>query len=500
MINRIKQGFTFQHSFIRAIPNSLHLATLLSILMVSGATVYSIEKINQLEESTNSLLLIAIPLKESTHSLKTHMEQAKFFLHKFIALEDSAYYSATLNEMIQLMTVANNLNDLLRDLPEIQVTMKTLQADLLNYQQYINELESNTGRGVPQAIENIIEKGINDFNIRINILAKNRARTAIIAAEHVTDILLLLVIGILVSGMGFSILYAVVAMQPMKKLRRALKRIGDGFYDKQLSLEGPQEIQDLSRDVNNMQTKLRKLESAKMEFQSLISHELKTPLASFKSGIDLLIAERTGVLSPNQRRVVAILQKQSLQLESTIQEMLDMQSIQTQRLVMDIRPGCLTEVVDDAIEQILPLTGKKNQSIKKIGLSDSVQAFIDPGRTRQIVLNLLSNANKYSPDNSQITVTIKSHTEYAEIIIEDEGPGIPDIFLDKVCERFFQVPTAGAHLRGTGLGLAIAREISEIQNGVISIKNLKIGGVCVRVLLPLYDLDYTDLRHQNSTP
>lgn len=278
----------------------------------------------------------------------------------------------------------------------------------------------------------------------------------------------------------------------MQKIRLALKRIGKGHYNKNLNQEGLPELRELSRDVNNMQTKLRELETAKTEFLSLISHELKTPLASFQSGIDLLLSDDIGALSQAQSKIVNIMHKQTLQLETSIQEMLDMQSIQTQRMVMNIRPASMRRIVNGAVDRISPLTTKRNQRTIIIDSGVDIQILVDPERTRQILLNLLSNASKYSPRDSKITVTSKCHINHAEIIVEDEGPGIPQNFLTKACERFFQVPTAGAHLRGTGLGLAIAKEVTEIQNGTISLENrTRSSGLRVRISLPLY-IDIAD--------
>lgn len=489
---------SFKNNFVRTIPGSLRLASLMSLLMVSAATAYSIDQIHRLKASTESLLLIAIPLKESTHDLADHLKQTEFLLHKFMALKDPIYFAATLNGIEQEKKTLGQLIPLLKDLPEIRSEMEVLHSDIKKYWKRIYELKDHSTDEMPLVLENIVKVDIKYFNDRMNAMAKERAALTMNSAKHVTNVLLLLVAGTVIFGIGISLLYAVAAIRPMQRVHHALKRIGEGQYDKDLNLEGLQELRDLSHDVNNMQTKLRKIESAKSEFLSMISHELKTPLASFQSGIDLLSSGSVGVLSPSQGRVVAIMQKQTLQLETSIQEMLDMQSIKEKRLVIDIRPSCLNTVVLDAIERISPLIAKKNQHIEKVGMSADIQAFIDPERTRQILLNLLSNANKYTPQNSQITVTLQCHTEYAEIIVEDEGPGIANNFLDKVCERFFQVPTAGAHLRGTGLGLAIVKHIVDIQNGILYLQNRTQVGLRVRVLLPLYNIENSSSAVQNT--
>lgn len=491
--NRIKKFFSFTKHFIQTIPNSLHFASLLSLLLVSGITYLSIQQIHLLEKSTGSLLRITIPVKQLTYRLENNQKQTRFLLHKYIALKDSVYFSATLGKIEEQKKILDELVPLMNTFPKTQSVMGLLQINMNAYWNEIHQLKNHPTDTIPDTIEDVIEADIKNFNQQINVLAKERAANTTTAAKHLINILLLLIISTIILSAGISFLYVITAIRPMQKIRRALKRIGSGHYDQNLDQEGLPELRELSHEVNDMQAKLRQLETAKTEFLSLISHELKTPLASFQSGIDLLLSSETDSLSQTQKKIVNIMHKQTVQLETSIQEMLDMQSIQTQRMVMNIRSGSISKIVKDTVEQISPLTTKRNQRIKIIDNAFNIQVFVDPERTIQILLNLLSNASKYSPRDSQITVTIQCHTDFAEMVVEDEGPGIPQNFLDKACERFFQVPIQGAHLRGTGLGLAIAKEVTEIQNGTIKLENRARGGLRVRISLPLYNA-----KHGNS--
>lgn len=494
--NPVKKFFPFTNHFIQTIPNSLHFASfasLLSLLLVSGVTYLSIQQIHLLEKSTGSLLRITIPVKQLTYRLENNQKQTRFLLHKYIALKDSVYFSATLDKIEEQKKILDELVPLINTFPKAQSVMGLLQTNMNNYWNEIHQLKNHPTDAIPNTIEDVVEADIKNFNQQINVLAKERAAKTINAAEHLINILLLLIISTIILSAAISFLYVITAIRPMQKIRRVLKRIGGGHYDKNLNLEGLPELRELSHDVNDMQTKLRELETAKTEFLSLISHELKTPLASFQSGIDMLLSCEIDNLSQAQRKIINIMHKQTAQLETSIQEMLDMQSIQTQRMVMNIRPCSMSKIVKDTVERISPLTTKRNQRITIIDNSFNIQVFVDPKRTMQILLNLLSNASKYSPRDSQVTVTIQYHTGFAEIIVEDEGPGIPQNLLDKACERFFQVPRQDAYLRGTGLGLAIAKEVTEIQNGTINLENCAKGGLRVRISLPLYNA-----RHGNS--
>ena len=373
--------------------------------------------------------------------------------------------------------------------------MDVLSSDLRNYWDWIEDIENRSTRIIPRLIEGVVEKEMTDLQVSIDKLAIKLADTTMEAAEHVTRVLLMLVIGTAIFGILISMLYVVAATRPIRDIRQALMRIGDGLFDQNLDLEGLKELRELSHAINTMQAKLRKLEQTKTEFLSLISHELKTPLASFQSGIELLRSGGVGALSGEQVKVVEIMHKQAIQLGGSIQELLDMQALQTQRLIMNIRPHLLANIIKDAIDRILPLTAEKKQHIHWVDSTANFKVFVDPERTQQILINLLSNANKYSPSDSRISLSTMLMDNAVEVIVEDEGPGIPEEYIENACDRFFQVPTEGAHLHGTGLGLAIVKEIAETQQGCVNLENREPHGLRVRVRLPLCNSDHNNI-HQ----
>lgn len=468
-----------------SIPASLWFASLAAFFMVSIGTIYAIDQIRQLERSNKRLLQASRPLTESAHHLETLMWQTTYLLHKAMTLEDPVYFQAIAQKEKEQKVTLETLRALLADAPEALHAMERLLTSLEDYWQLIRSIWEKQTNVIPRGQEQRLETEMADLYTRINKLAIELAVTTGEAADKVTTVLLIFVIGTAIFGILVSVLFAAAATRPLRKIRQALTRIGSGQFDQNLNLEGLNELRELSYAVNTMQSKLQGLEQAKTEFLSMISHELKTPLASFQSGTELLYSGGVGALSGDQQKIVDIMCKQVIQLGTSIQELLDMQAIQTQQLVMDIRPCILSSVINDAIERIFPITTEKNQCIQQQTLSAEIEVFVDPERTRQILINLLSNANKYSPRDTQITVSTRSDDDYAEVIVEDEGPGIPEEFLNNACDRFFQVPTEGAHLRGTGLGLAIVKEIAEIQGGDVKVNNCEQKGLCVRVRFPL---------------
>ncbi len=498
-LTKFKNAVNSSASYLKTVPASLWLISFMFLLIVTAVTFYSIGQVNQLEKATKGLLQAAIPLKDFSNHLNNRMKKTEFFLHKYLVLNDIDYFFAAEDEIQQQKSILANLHTLLSGSPKTLKILRKLQNNLNIYWKETQQLKSHTTNSISSELEQTIEFELIELNSSINQLALNRASTTIKSGEHVTKVLLLLVIGTAVAGLAISLLYGITAIRPIRRIRHALQRIGEGKFDQNLDLEGFQELRDLSLSVNNMQTKLIKLEKAKSEFLSMISHELKTPLASFQTGICLLLSGGAGELSEKQNKVIKIIQKQTVLLSTSIQEMLDMQSIQAQRMVMDIRPSNLLGIINDAIDQISPLTAEKKQHIEWRPTKNNITVLVDPERTRQILLNLLSNANKYSPSKTQITITVLYSEKYAELIVEDEGPGISEEFLDVACDRFFQVPLKGMHQRGTGLGLAIVKEIAESQYGTVKLENCKSKGLRVRIELPLQKTVETSLILQKPT-
>ena len=424
-------------------------------------------------------------MKESAQRLEANFKATKLLLHKALLLQEPRYFPAIEKLSSEQTKNLQHMELLLKDAPKAQKAMKRLSSSLNDYWLRIEDIKNKSNIMVPQLIEGVIDKEMSDLHANIEELAIERSKSMVETTSHVTNILLFLVIGTAFFGSLISLLYAAMATHPIRTIRHALTRIGNGQLAQNLELGGLEELRELSHTINTMQAKLRKHEQAKNDALSLISHELKTPLAAFQSGIELLRSGNVGTPSDKQAKVIEIMGIQAIRLNTSIQEMLDMQSIQAQRLVLDIRPHALTEIIKDAIECVLPLTMQKNQHIHWDSPTDNYEVLVDPERTKQVLINLLSNANKYSPRDTNIVLTIKCHDKTAELIVEDEGPGIPEHYLNCACDRFFQVPIDGAHLHGTGLGLAIVKEIAVAQKGRIELANRTPHGLRVLVTFPL---------------
>ena len=217
-------------------------------------------------------------------------------------------------------------------------------------------------------------------------------------------------------------------------------------------------------------TSFKELDQAKTNFIATISHELKTPISSIKMSLSLLEDDRVGALNEEQQKLLAHIRSDSQRLLSITSELLDLAQVETGNIRLQIEPVQPTDIVRYALEAVQIQAEQKNVRFET-ALSDELPTLqIDPDKTTWVLINLLTNAVHYSPDNSSVVVSVKKSADAVEFSVRDFGKGVEARFLNKVFDRYFQAP--GSSASGTGLGLAICREFIEAQGGTIGLESV----------------------------
>jgi signal transduction histidine kinase len=229
--------------------------------------------------------------------------------------------------------------------------------------------------------------------------------------------------------------------------------------------------------------RLRELDTLKDEFVSLVSHELRTPLTSIRGYVELL--EDEGGLSDEQRRFLAVVDRNSARLLELVGDLLFLAQADAGRLEFQRQPVDLGTIVAEAIESSLPAALEK-----RIELRADVEAMPrlqgDRARLAQVLDNLVSNALKFTPAGGHVIVRLRTASGSALLEVSDTGRGLPAEEQDRLFERFFRSSRAAEDaIPGTGLGLAIAKTIVERHGGRISLESAVDDGTTVRVELPL---------------
>lgn len=227
--------------------------------------------------------------------------------------------------------------------------------------------------------------------------------------------------------------------------------------------------------------RLQELEEMKSDFLSTVSHELRTPLTSIKASI-ILLQSQPDTPPGTAQRLLRNMDRNTERLSSLVNDLLDMTKLQNGRLKLALQPVHLAEIAADVISAMRPLTDNKQQSLELQAALDLPAVLADRRRVEQVLTNLLSNANRYTPKHGSIRLTFERSGTQVVTSITDNGPGIPEAEQELIFERFYSGHTGKG---GTGLGLAIARSLVELHNGVLWVESQPGEGSTFRFSLPL---------------
>jgi PAS domain S-box-containing protein len=225
------------------------------------------------------------------------------------------------------------------------------------------------------------------------------------------------------------------------------------------------------------------LDRLKDEFISTVSHELRTPLTSIRGALGLLSSGILGQVSDKAGNLLRIALTNSDRLVRLINDILDLERIQSGREPLAFRPVQLAETVRQAIDDMQPVA--EAAGVQLIHDATKVEVAADPDRLLQVLTNLLSNAVKFSPANSTVSVMLRPGADGVTVSVIDQGRGIPAEKLEAVFGRFQQVDASDSRQKGgSGLGLAICRTIVLQHSGRIWAERNPICGTTFRVFLP----------------
>lgn len=264
-------------------------------------------------------------------------------------------------------------------------------------------------------------------------------------------------------------LCAILISKPVRRLGNAILQLGRGDMSRPISVRGPLDLEALGQQLDWLRRRLHELEQEKNKFLSHVSHELKTPLANIREGAELLRDGSVGELGKNQYEVVEILQKNSVLLQKTIENLLHFSAWQDMKTRLQYGPCKLRELARRVLRQHKLSIQRRELKIDMRIPELKLQA--DCGKLEIILDNLISNAVKFSPSGSTIYLSAEQDGgNRVRIHIADEGPGIPEDERELVFKAFYQGrQSSHGPVKGTGIGLAVVRECVLAHNGEIGI-------------------------------
>ncbi len=234
--------------------------------------------------------------------------------------------------------------------------------------------------------------------------------------------------------------------------------------------------------VRDMSERAR-LERAKSEFVATASHELRSPLTSIKGFVELLQRSPEN-MSERQREFVDIILKSTDRLVELVNDLLDVARIEADHVEINRRPIDVGDVVHDVVELMQPRVLEKHQHLSSHVAPMLPPALADPGRLRQIVANLVTNAHLYTPEGGKIHVGVEPDRAWVQIVVADSGVGMTDEEVSRVFDRFYRAGNRSGSNPGTGLGLSIVKSLVDLHFGQVAVESEPGIGSTFKVRLP----------------
>ena len=293
-----------------------------------------------------------------------------------------------------------------------------------------------------------------------------------------------IVLAILVFTVMSGLYFVRSIVVPLGQVERTAASIARGELDVRLPVTGDQrdEVDRLRGTINQMAEGLEETEKMKNEFISSVSHELRTPLTSIRGWVETL---RTldDPTDENYRKGLEIINNETARLYNMVEELLDFSRLQNGRLKMECRPLDLVAELTDAVLFCEARIQREGLLLAYSEPEEMIPVYADPDRLRQVFINILDNAIKYSAPGGRITVKLWAGEYKAFVEILDQGRGIPPEDLENVKTKFYKGSNA---VRGSGIGLALVDSIMTALDGTLDIKSTLGRGTVVTLGLPLY--------------
>jgi signal transduction histidine kinase/CheY-like chemotaxis protein len=301
--------------------------------------------------------------------------------------------------------------------------------------------------------------------------------------------------------LGFILAWAFIV--PVRKMQGALAQVTAGNFGQRVEVANRDELGTLARDLNTTSARLEELferertltaeltetnaslaraSEAKSRFLASVSHELRTPMNAILGFTDAVLAGVDGPLNPAQEESLGWVQRGGRDLLGLINEILDLSRIEAGKLVLEPEPFSPVELVESVVVQHRSLSTQKGLDFAWHDSGAPAEVVLDRQRVRQILVNLIGNALKFTSDGEVVVDVGRPDRDGLLITVRDTGPGIEESEHEAIFEEFRQVGDAGS---GTGLGLAISRRLARAMGGDITVESAVGAGTVFRLTLPL---------------
>jgi two-component system sensor histidine kinase GlrK len=468
-------------------------ASVIPLLILIEVAGWSLNSVNRVVRTNRMIVSETLPALREAAAASESVAALVRHHARWVLLKDQAYADLWLSRAADLDAILVSLDASLVADPERHLLLKSKAA----FRRY----------------RSLVTEPGDDGSLRLRTLSNREARSARRAAEHVTRSVQRLgtaidasarsaqehaatledrtwktvLIALPLSAILAIVLSFVVAVRVTRVLRRvasASTQLAQGVLREPIPVTRGDELGDLARAFNAMAVRLGELDRMKEQVFSHLSHELRTPLTSIREASHLLTDGVAGPLAPRQERLVDIICDSTERLLNLVNRSLDLSRLRSGLLSLEQQPVRLREVAARALHEIRPQADAAHVHVEQSTNGTDPWVLGDEERLIEVVMNLVSNAIKASPQGETVRVDVADEGRDVALVVEDHGIGIPADSIGHIFEPYVQGPGAAG---GTGLGLAIAKSVVEAHHGEIVVQSEEGRGSRFAVHLPRMD-------------
>lgn len=359
-----------------------------------------------------------------------------------------------------------------QSMPDYEIAKKSAAG----YGKWIGKLSSGENvLAITRAIFNSNGTYVGAFRYVVS-LEETDKRISVIILSFVTAALFMITL-VYISGNYF--IHSIV--NPVRELSSTAKRIALGDFDAKIDKHNDDEIGELCDSINYMAHELGLAEKLKNDFISSVSHELRTPLTAIKGWAETM--QLSGVDDKETfDKGMNVIVKESARLTGIVEELLDFSRLQSGRMVLMMDKTDILGELSEAVYMLRDRALSDNRHLLYDETEDIVMVMGDKNRLRQVFINVIDNALKYTGEGGVVAVQTKLENGNIIISISDNGCGISQEDLPRIKDKFYK---ANQTVRGSGIGLAVADEIVSLHRGKLDIESLIDVGTTVNITLPI---------------